>query len=88
MKPHLKNWKTTIAVAVLTLTSCQVGVDGQGNYSLQPYMPLWQAGIDYLIREERPDPSAKSGIEETVWAYQREDGIWVDETGAVVPEWN
>jgi hypothetical protein len=60
----------------LLLSSCVVGVDDAGNYSLRPDPNTVDVALKYLIRHE--DDDAKSGM--TRWTYHD------PATGELIPE--
>jgi hypothetical protein len=59
------------------LSSCVVGVDEQGGWSVRPDPLTVDAGLKYLIRHEE-DEDAKGGL--TQWRY------YDPETGKEIPE--
>jgi hypothetical protein len=63
-----------VLLAGASLTSCVVGVDEAGNYSVRPDPYSIDAGLKYLIRHEG---DAKSGL--TEWEYYDAD------TGKKIP---
>ena len=66
-----------LAMAGGLLSSCVVGVDERGDYSLRPDPRTMDVALKYLIRHEE-DEDAKGGL--TTWTYHD------PATGALIPE--
>lgn len=56
-----------VFLAGASLTSCVVGVDGEGNYTARPDPVTMDVALKYLIRHEQDEDGSKGGL--TAWDY-------------------
>ncbi len=71
-------WLVTPACVLLLVSSCTVGVDSTGGWSIKPDPMTIDAGLKYLIRHEEDEAGSKAGL--TQWKY------YDPATGKEIPE--
>ena len=71
-------WLVAPACVLVLLSSCTVGVDSAGGWSVRPDPLTIDAGLKYLIRHEEDEDGSKAGL--TQWKY------YDPATGEEIPE--